>query len=619
MYIDVWGTGKKACEFVQRLDAQNSWASKYLDCSVCSVRAFIDNDSKKNGQLFAGVKIIAPNHYDWDSRKYLLLVAVKNNKEILRQLDEKGYKRKVNYIVLDDIPRWFWVEQNFVEAVAEKLGIGAEHRLFLARWKDSENSNEIEKDIAFIWKCVEDACKTNGVEEAMYVQSAWVREAILLGESRNDKDKAARCFIHKIGAPAWTGILEEIYGDNIVKASSWLPQKKVARQRPFLRTIGIYYKRMYNGGIERVLSQLIPIFLNHGYKVVLITDVIDEEKEYSLPKAVKRVCLGEYVPFDKRYEKIVKAIREYDIDIYCSHSYAPQVLYDIFCVKEEGIPAIVELHNIFSLIIDFFGSNSLVLCQCADAVVTLSRVDEMFWKLLSCNSAYVPNPILPKAKIDGEHDRHTVLWLQRIDQEQKRVFDLPVIMKYVVREMPDAKLLIVGRADKPKIEKELRLKFGEMGLSGNVVFMGFHTDVEPYYRQATVMLMTSAFEGFPMTIVESKRFGVPLVLYDLPYLELLKDGRGYISVQQGDCRGAAKALLKILDNENLREKLSVDASNSLDDFCRVDIMSEWEKVFAKAESQFGSGKLTEDEKTFSKVERLLLQLADKVRLHGINV
>ena len=50
-----------------------------------------------------------------------------------------------------------------------------------------------------------------------------------------------------------------------------------------IRTIALYYFRMYSGGIERFLSTIIPIYIQMGYRVVLFTDEYKPELEYPLP------------------------------------------------------------------------------------------------------------------------------------------------------------------------------------------------------------------------------------------------------------------------------------------------------------------------------------------------
>ena len=54
-------------------------------------------------------------------------------------------------------------------------------------------------------------------------------------------------------------------------------------QNKKIRTVSLYYRRIYGGGVQRSLSIIIPIYLEMGYRVVLFTDEYKPELEYPLP------------------------------------------------------------------------------------------------------------------------------------------------------------------------------------------------------------------------------------------------------------------------------------------------------------------------------------------------
>ena len=91
--------------------------------------------------------------------------------------------------------------------------------------------------------------------------------------------------------------------------------------------------------------------------------------------------------------------------------------------------------------------------------------------------------------------------------------------------------------------------------------------------------MTSSSESFCNVIMESKLYGVPLVMYELPWLELLKGGEGYIAVRQRDTLAAAEAVVNVLSNQSLREKMSKESFDSIEPFLRHDVYSDWKRVF----------------------------------------
>jgi|GEM_PF-2522929 len=50
-----------------------------------------------------------------------------------------------------------------------------------------------------------------------------------------------------------------------------------------------------------------------------------------------------------------------------------------------------------------------------------------------------------------------------------------------------------------------------------------------------------------------------MVMYEIPWLELTRSGRGYMAVSQGDTVAAANAIIKLLDDVEYREKMGGEA------------------------------------------------------------
>lgn len=71
-----------------------------------------------------------------------------------------------------------------------------------------------------------------------------------------------------------------------------------------------------------------------------------------------------------------------------------------------------------------------------------------------------------------------------------------------------------------------------------------------------------------MNLVESKAYGIPAVIYSMPYLEMLKDGRGYISVERHNIVEAVEAVNLLVRDANLRQQYSEEARQSYLDFIK---------------------------------------------------
>ena len=84
----------------------------------------------------------------------------------------------------------------------------------------------------------------------------------------------------------------------------------------------------------------------------------------------------------------------------------------------------------------------------------------------------------------------------------------------------------------------------------NVVKVGFTQEVQKYYQNSSILVLTSRFEGFPMVIVEAIAQGVAVVSFAMPYLSLVKCG--VVQVQKQDYKQMAREVNKLMKNETLR-------------------------------------------------------------------
>lgn len=379
-----------------------------------------------------------------------------------------------------------------------------------------------------------------------------------------------------------------------------------------IKTIALYYYSMFNNGIARFLSLIIPIFLDMGYKIVLITDDIDEERDYSLPKNenLKRVVINTpYTNFLGRLEELEGYVKEYEIDLFCSHAYYGQFppLFQILFFKLLNVPVVMEMHNIFTVIVPFSRKLDKVY-RLADGVINLSRVDKVFWDNHGCNCYYIPNPIY-KDMVDKNYKRNprvnrkTILWIGQFNN-QKQPLEIVPVMKEVVKYIPDAKMNVVANPTDRQLFEKVQADIKENSLEKNIELCGFHLNVKPFFESADVMLMTSVVEGFPYIVIEDKLYQLPLVCYELPYLEFFRDGKGYISVRQYDRQAAAMAIVKILTDDDLRCKLSVEARESIQQFIDYDIAGAWKQVFGDIEAG-----IRHNEKNFEmeQIELLMMQ------------
>jgi len=356
-----------------------------------------------------------------------------------------------------------------------------------------------------------------------------------------------------------------------------------------IKTVGIFYYRLTWGGVQRVISILIPMYLEMGYKVVLFTDEYFKEKEYELPANVKRVVLPPSLTLKKdeyhqRAEIFQKELLNNEIDVLLYHaSSSPKLIFDMMLIKMLGIPVILSVHEyafqaMLSMNIDMVTRPSVF--RLADHVSVLSKIEEKYWHILGVHAKYIPNPvdIALKTRDISKVENNSILWIGRLDFRTKQCMDFVYIMDQVVQEIPDAKLLVVGNEVTKEANLQLEEKIEEYQLQDNIILCGPSNDVGKYYERAAVHLLTSVSETFPMTIVESKAYGVPLVMYEIPYLEIVQDKRGFASVAQGDTKAMAQEIISLLKDKKYRETMGAEAQKSLIKFKEIDLKHEWKTL-----------------------------------------
>jgi len=127
--------------------------------------------------------------------------------------------------------------------------------------------------------------------------------------------------------------------------------------------------------------------------------------------------------------------------------------------------------------------------------------------------------------------------------------------KKVVRAQADTKFLIVG--DGP-LRNQLYDSLKTANLSGNFKFLGNLKDnvLPAIYNCADVFVLPSIQEGQGIVLLEAQASGKPVVAFDIGGVnEALQNKETGLLVNQGDVDALGDALLKLLTDKALREKM----------------------------------------------------------------
>ena len=374
-----------------------------------------------------------------------------------------------------------------------------------------------------------------------------------------------------------------------------------------IKSIGIVYHRLYNGGVERVISKLSHIFNEYGYNIVIFTDEKPNDNDYSLPDNIIRVVLSNNN--NERYNIFKDNIEKYDIDLIIHNSWmANTLLIDILIIKSIGIKISCILHSVFTVPVYTYDVNKfdrINFFKLLDHSIVLSNTYKKFYEYFGLNNVYyIPNPTLINNESISGLNTKNIIWVGRFELDVKQPILALIAFSKVLKNIPDAKLLIIGSGNSYE-EGLVKQKIRELKIENNCRLLGYQTNVEKYFLESSVHLFTSLFEGFPMVLNEAKSYGVPTVMFDLPYLEMVKDNMGLITVPQGDVDSLSDAVIKLLLDDEYRVKLGSEAKSSLDKYSDRNIMNYWEKLFYDIENNKSVDRLELDNEVVNVINELV--------------
>lgn len=350
-----------------------------------------------------------------------------------------------------------------------------------------------------------------------------------------------------------------------------------------VKAIGVFYPKYDGSELERNIAQQISLFLKMGYQVVLLLEKTDTLRECEIPSGVSKIVIPESY-FEGRASCLKKVIEKFHIDVFVHHaSSSENYLFDVIVVKSLGIPVVTvrnELSMVGMLQHDGAISKQIHTLQLTNAVIALSTMEETFYQSLGLKARYIPYSIRYLAATPRKSKKigKTVLWVGRLDS-LKNYKDALEIMKGLVARDSSFNCVMVGGDCTGGSAEYVQSYIHDNHLEDSVHWEGSVLDVSAYYRHADLLLVTSEAESFSMTIAEAMAYGLPIVCYELPYLELLKNNSGVLSVTQHDVPAAINAILKIFESKEAYTEYPKASRDAFVEFSKIDIADAWKKVF----------------------------------------
>lgn len=347
------------------------------------------------------------------------------------------------------------------------------------------------------------------------------------------------------------------------------------------------------GGVARVLSIKANYFVEKlGFDVHIHTQ---NNGNYPLfyefnPKIkFHDVTLkGNRIDFFVHYKKALKnAVDELqpDVIIVCDNGLKA---YTIPFILKTKIPIIFECHG-SKFVQENFVKRTLLSefvlkiktiyknfgARKFNKFVALSSMSLEEWKV--DNAVVIPNPLWVESQFLAKLQNKKVIAVARHSYE-KGLDRLLLIWQKIIENHPDWILEIYGNSDG---SDSLKLLANSLNLAKNIVFFAPVKNIETKYLEASIYVMTSHSEGFPMVLMEAMAIGLPCVAYDCPVgpRSIINNNKNGFLVEDGNIDSFVQKLELLIEDENLRIQFGKNAKNSSSKYDLDTIMQQWKSLF----------------------------------------
>jgi glycosyltransferase involved in cell wall biosynthesis len=175
----------------------------------------------------------------------------------------------------------------------------------------------------------------------------------------------------------------------------------------------------------------------------------------------------------------------------------------------------------------------------ADRIVTVHNGIPDIAPQLRADPARTPTRLVMVARFSPQKDHQTLL--RALSSLQDLTWELDLI------------------GDGPLIDRMKSLA-ASLGLTGRVRFLGQRMDVDRLLAQAQVSILATNWEGFPLSILESMRAGLPVIASSVGGVEeAVVDAQSGYLVARGDVGTLRDRIRTLLEAPDLRARLGANA------------------------------------------------------------
>lgn len=167
-----------------------------------------------------------------------------------------------------------------------------------------------------------------------------------------------------------------------------------------------------------------------------------------------------------------------------------------------------------------------------------------------------------------------VLIVSRLSDRAKRISLALKLWQRVEQtgHFPDWRLKILGSGPDEKYYHHLarKLKLQQVDFEGK-------QNPQSYYRRASIYMLTSAYEGFPLVLTESMQFGVVPIVFDSfsSVHDVIQNGENGIIIPDHHTEEYTETLMRLMNSSEERMHMASHALKDCQRFAEENILQKW--------------------------------------------
>lgn len=353
-------------------------------------------------------------------------------------------------------------------------------------------------------------------------------------------------------------------------------------------------------GAELYAYEVSKYLVKNGYEVDVITKHFGNLKSYEIIDGirvhrVRTLDVPKLRSLISMPSMIIKALRM-DYDIIHAHITYPSAIIAYIINKIKKTPYIVTCQG--DELLDYPEGRELEYIKpgLAIALRNAAKVHSISNAIKNSliNNFNVPKEKIevipngvdlkkfkPEPRIDLKKEFNTNFVLINVSRlsPKNNIAKTIEAVKIVHEKYTDFKYLIVGDGEeKDNLEKLIN----KLGLNSAVILTGWikHDELPAYIAGSDAFIRTSVTEGLGIVFLEAMACGTPVIASRVQgILDIVEDYKTGLLVEPNDANQIANKIMEIIENDDLRKRLSENGLNFVRNFDWVKICERTEKLY----------------------------------------